>query len=420
MLFNFTDHMLSDTVSSYYKFPPETPGAFFDQPVLDHATYERNISFEISSFEHAPPRLTYEQLFTYKPGTLFKSADSNTQVSLLPCGSDRHANGSLAGRLVLGPQHAKTVRNFNSDSIFDEYNAIWAPYDCAIDYTLNISEELKEIRWLNFIGDSNARHLFNAMCDQTQSKHYVAPREVRKMDPPQLCVGDFNGEHFVITYSNWFYGKAWPLEHKLSFKEQCKLYSDDPKTHGRYVGWPNCNVVPEKLQNMKYPGLTYLSWGSHQAERGVSEETMNLFMTQVHGNEYFKHVPSLFAFVTAVDGTLIPPKFGRQQLYRSNERISGVNDLQVEAVHRLMSSYPIYDKVDNISEEKKPFFPIFDVFSFTHSSNERHHGDAVHFWMEIQYVISRFLVHWTHYAPQMHRENISLDMLQQSATTKSQ
>jgi hypothetical protein len=415
MLFNFTDHMISDTVSSYYIFPPETPGAFFDQPILDHMTYLPNITYDIPSSKHAPPRLTYEQIFTYKPGTPFISADSGEKVSLPPCGADRSVNGSLTGRLLLGPKRAqKVTRQWESDNIFDEYEAVWAPYDCAIDYTLNMLDELKEIRWLNFIGDSNARHLFSAMCEMTHSTHYAAPKEIRSLDPPQLCVVNSNDKTFVLTYSNWFYGKTWPLNHTLSFREQCSMYDNDPKKYGRFVGWPNCNLVPQEIQDMKYPGLTYLSWGSHQAERGMSEQTLNIFLNEVHGNEYFKHAPALFAFTTAVDGTLIPPKFGRQQLYRNNERISAVNDLQVEAVKRLMSSYPIYSTTDD-NEASKPFFPILDVFSFTHSSNERHHGDAVHFWMEIQIVISKLLTHWIHYAPQLHRENVRLDTTVQTS-----
>jgi hypothetical protein len=194
------------------------------------------------------------------------------------------------------------------------------------------------------------------------------------------------------------------------------LYSTDPKKFGRFIGWPKCDVVPEKIQEMKYPGLTYFSWGSHQAQRGSSEETMNTLLEEVFEKEYFKHAPTLFALTTAVDATLIPQKFGTQQMFRNNERIMGVNDLQVEAVSRSMSSYPIYSKDGSTSDAKKPYFPIFDLFSISHSSTERLHSDAVHFWFPYANLTKRLLIHWLHYAPQLHHDNISLDRLKANSS----
>lgn len=152
-----------------------------------------------------------------------------------------------------------------------------------------------------------------------------------------------------------------------------KMYADNT-----IFGWPGCELAHPTIHSMPGPALTYLSWGSHAAEAGLTPHTWSFIDgPQMLGHDYFKKFPTLMAFTEDVYATIIPYQKGPHYVYRNNERIQSFNQFLVDSVRHHWDSWPI-DMLDENNQIVKGFTPIFDVFSPTHAASEVLHGDAVH------------------------------------------
>ena len=391
MLWNASDDVMTkDYVLNYKVEESEVFSVWVDQPILNSPF---NFSIGSSAYpQHVPP-----------PYSGLTQPLSSSQSSLPLCFTPSIPNATLAGRWQLGEPHTHIERQWWSDSPFDDYYAMWSPFDCRIDYTLSLLDQMRTLKWINVVGDSNMRALFTRLCEVGKGTPYHGEPTLGYMDLPKLCVLD--GGNAVITYSSWFMAKKLPLHPYLSFHEQCAKYSeslDQIRKDDTIFGWPNCSLAAASIHSLARPSFLYLGWGSHVAEWGASAHTLDYFSNDLMQRPYFKLVPTLFALTEDVDVTMIPTKFGKQYVYRNNQRIHAVNQLLQRAVttHYNNRTWPTHT-VDGEGREVAGFVPIFDVFSATHAASEVLHGDAVHFWGEFEIEIVKWLTHWLHYAPQL-------------------
>ena len=394
MLWNASDDMIVKDYPLNYKVEDsEAFSVWIDRPIRSSPF---NFSISPSAYpQHVP--LPYSAL----------TQPLSSSPSLLPlCFTPSTPNATLAGRWMLGERHEHIVHQWWSDSVFDDYRALWAPYGCRIDYTLSLIDQLRTLRWINIVGDSNMRALFTRLCEVAKGDTYHGEPTLGYMDLPKLCVLD--GGNAVITYSSWFYAKQLPLHPQLSFHEQCGKYTEDLKQIQKddtIFGWPNCSLAAASIHDLARPSFLYLGWGSHVAEWGGSPHTLDYWLHDLMARPYFKLVPTLWALTEEVDVSLIPTKFGKQFVYRNNQRIYATNQLLQQAVttHYNNRTWPTHI-TDSDGNEVAGFLPVFDVFSATHAASEVLHGDAVHFWSEFEIEIVKWLTHWLHYAPQLNVE----------------
>ena len=394
MLWNASDDlMVKDYPLNYKVEDNEVFSVWIDRPIPNSPF---NFTINPSAYpQHVPV-----------PYSALTQPLSSTQSSLPLCFTPSIPNATLAGRWMLGERHEHIVRQWWSDSPFDDYYALWAPYGCRIDYTLSLLDQMRTLRWINIVGDSNMRALFTRLCEVGKGDPYHGEPTLGYMDLPKLCVLD--GGNAVITYSSWFYAKQLPLHPYLSFHEQCVKYSEDLeqiRKDDTIFGWPNCSLASSTVHALARPAFLYLGWGSHVAEWGASPHTLDYFVNDLMVRPYFRLVPTMFALTEEVDVSMIPTKFGKQYVYRNNQRIHAVNQLLQRAVttHYNNRTWPTHT-TDAEGQEVAGFLPVFDVFSPTHAASEILHGDAVHFWGEFEIEIVKWLTHWLHYAPQLNVE----------------
>ena len=395
MLWNASDELTTKDYPLNYKVLDEEVCSVWVDKAIVNSPF--NFSISASAYpQHVP--LSHAQL----------TQPLSAAPSSLPlCFSPSVPNATLAGRWQLGERHEHIVRQWWSDSPFDDYHALWSPYGCRIDYTLSLLDQLRALRWINVVGDSNMRALFTRICEVAQGKQYHGEPTLGYMDLPKLCVLD--GGATVVTYSSWFYAKQLPLHPYLTFSEQCAKYSeslDQIRKDDTIFGWPNCSLAAASIQSLARPSFLYLGWGSHVAEWGASAHTLQYFAGELMARPYFALVPTLFALTENVDVSMIPTKFGKQYVYRNNQRIHAVNQLLQRAVstHYHNRTWPTHTARSAEGAEVPGFLPVFDVFSPTDAAMEVLHGDAVHFWSEFEAEIVKWLTHWLHYAPQLNLE----------------
>jgi len=456
MLYNISSHLIDTNYEMNAILPEESQGQWINKPIYSLVSFDSSMNITLTSRS--------------------SSVSSFTASSSLPlCGSLSLSSGSpyLPGRWLLGPWRDPTPYRqgwmSNSQNLFDEYQlAQWVPLDCRLDEINDwqaiarrtIPQELKSItaavgesssqmmvevlsnlQWIHIVGDSNARHLFMTMCEMiTGAVMHSAPQNVQSNDPPFSCTApgsmDKSQSEWVITYTNWFVHKHWPLpDETTTFGEQCSKYSDQPSAEtGGYEGWPGCSVVSPSVSHLSGPGLTYFVWGSHAAEWGATEATEEYFQEML-SKPYFSVNPTLFALTTACDSDLIPAKFGKQFLYRNNERIDAVNRLLIRKVKERIDSKEwkwMEETMEKGAEEEieqlvsavdgdgkvmingygsklnsvEKWLPLLDVFSPTYAVYERLSGDPVHFWSQTQQRIALLLMHYAKHAPNWRRKQV--------------
>jgi hypothetical protein len=155
MLYNASDDLTHRTYPGFYKLQDsEVTSRWLDAPILRSPF---NFTVRPSSFPQHHLPVTYELLNSTT------SSSSSSSFPLPLCNSVREQNDTLAGRWLLGPRHAHIRHQWWSDSLFDDYAALWSPFDCRLDYTASLLQALRKVRWLNIVGDSNMRRLFGRL-----------------------------------------------------------------------------------------------------------------------------------------------------------------------------------------------------------------------------------------------------------------
>ena len=308
----------------------------------------------------------------------------------LPLCWSHQPSPQLDGRWVLGPKHDHIEHPYPSTSIFDDYEAIYAPYDCSIDYTSDFLTALHSIRWLHIIGDSNMRALYIRLCEAANGTSYNGSPQLGGWDLPRLCTvpRDINGDGIlvdnatVITYTNWFYVKKLNLDPTMTFASHCVQYTENTDTielTGLNLGWPECHNTHESIYQLHQPSLTYFGWGNHQAEMGASETTRNYMRDVLFGSEYWRLRHGLVAYTEDTDPSRMQGTTKEAQfVFRNNPRVQAVNAIMREVVEECMEEGLWLDGYQQQEEgQQRGFLPIFDAFSITHAGSEVLHGDTV-------------------------------------------
>ena len=387
-----------------YKIPlqySDIPGQEWNNRDI-HGSPVTDIVIPPSSYERHRP-LTYAALQTTPPA----------QQPLPLCWSHA-ASPQLDGRWVLGPRHDHIDHPYPSTSIFDDYAAIYAPYDCAIDYTARFLPALHSLRWMHVIGDSNMRALFIRLCEAAGGTMYNGSPALGGWDLPRLCTvpRDVNGDGVmvdnatVITYTNWFYVKALSLDVNMTFASHCTRYTEDTKEIERLglnYGWPECHNTHPSVYQLHQPSLTYFGWGNHQAEMGASDATRRYLRDTLFGHPYWRTRHALIAYTEDTDPSRMQggPKEA-QFVFRNNPRVQAVNAMMRAAVEESVAEGRWRDGHEaEGGGGRRGWLPIFDAFSVTHAGSEVLHGDTVHFWPELEKELVKLVAHYITHAPQL-------------------
>ena len=325
----------------------------------------------------------------------------------------------LAGRWVYKPPNGDDPLKDYTD--LDQRHLVehsqWTPYFCQLDHDISYTTALEKVQWMHFTGDSNTRHMFYYVCELGNGTLLsVNPDRVpRYLDPPHACIGPSSDDNrpdsvtglqvgskarWVLTYTNWFWGKKQTLDQRpetdFGFRTQCQKFVEQNKT-GLFYGWPQCELAPNFIQEMSGPGLTYFGWGSHAAEFGANPATSEYFQTEeAFRLPFFYDHPVIFPLTTANTPSLIPDKFGKQQVMRNNERVHASNVHLVDAV---LTEYKKYEtRAPGGYTDPKSIIPIFDLFSPTFAAYEVLACDAVHFDKFFSYEEPKYLMHYIYHA----------------------
>ena len=358
-----------------------------------------NITIPPSSYARHRP-LTYKELQTTPPA-----------AQPLPLCWTHAATPQLDGRWVLGPKHEHIVHHYASTSIFDDYAAVYAPYDCAIDYTAHILPALHSLRWMHMIGDSNIRALFVRLCEAAGGTMHSGDPSLGGWDLPRLCTisRDVNGDGVmvdnatVITYTNWFYVKKLPLDAAMTFASHCSRYTENTKAieaEGMVYGWPECQHAHQSVYQLHQPALTYFGWGNHQAEMGASEPTRRYMRDVLFGHDYWRKRHGLIAYTEDVDASGLAGYWAPHFVFRNNPRIRAVNDIMRQVVEECITA-GLWVDGQQTAGKQRGWLPFFDAFSVTHAGSEVLHGDTIHFWPELEKELVKLVAHYITHAPQL-------------------
>ena len=358
-----------------------------------------NITIPASSYARHRP-LGHVQLQTTLPA-----------AQPLPLCWTHAASPQLDGRWVLGPRHEHITHNYPSTSIFDDYAAVYAPYDCSIDYTARILPALHSLRWLHLIGDSNIRALFVRLCEAADGTMHNGDPKLGGWDLPRLCTiprdvnsdGTLVANATVITYSNWFYVKKLPLDASMTFASFCTRYTEDTKQiekDGMVYGWPECQHTHASVYQLSQPALTYFGWGNHQAEMGASDATRRYMRDVLFAHEYWRGRHALIAYTEDQDASRMAGHWAPQFVFRNNPRVRAVNAMMREVVDECMAA-GLWADGEPLHDEQRSWLPMFDAFSVTHAGSEVLHGDTIHFWPELEKELVKLVVHYITHAPQL-------------------
>jgi hypothetical protein len=187
------------------------------------------------------------------------------------------------------------------------------------------------------------------------------------------------------------------------YRDQCAQFVEQNSSYV-FRGWPSCSEAPEEIQSMRGPALTWFGWGSHAAEFGDNKATGEYFRTEeAFAMPYFQHHPTLFPLTSANTPSLIPDKFGNQQVMRNNERVHASNIALVDTVKALGKTYAGGAAAGkdgaNGTDSSVNWLPVFDVFSPSHAAYEVLHQDAVHYKPLFGHWVPRWLAHYLKHSP---------------------
>ena len=378
--------------------PSDIPGQrWVDQDI--QGSPSANISIPPSSHARHRP-LSHAQLQSTPPAAL-----------PLPLCWSHAGSPQLEGRWVLGPRHAHVRHSYPSTSLFDDYAAVYAPYDCSIDYTAQMLPALHSLRWLHVIGDSNMRALFVRLCEAAGGAMHSGDPKLGGWDLPRLCSvpRDVNADGVlvdnatVITYTNWFFLKTLPLDPSMTFASHCTRYTENTtaiEAAGIVYGWPECQHTHHSVFQLNQPSLTYLGWGSHQAEMGANAATRRYMKDALFGHEYWRRRHGLIAFTEDTDAGRLVDHWAPQFVFRNNPRVRAVNALMREVIEENIAA-GLWLIEPELLAERRRWLPVLDAFSVTHAASERLHGDAVHFWPELERELVKLVTHFITHAPQL-------------------
>ena len=321
------------------------------------------------------------------------------------------ATPQLDGRWVLGPRHDHIHHHYPSTSIFDDYAAVYAPYDCSIDYTARILPALHSLQWLHLIGDSNIRALFVRLCEAADGVMHSGDPTLGGWDLPRLCTiprdvsgdGSMVANATVITYTNWFFVKKLPLDATMTFSSHCARYTEDTKQiekDGMVYGWPECQHTHHSIYQLNQPALTYFGWGNHQAEMGASDTTRRYMRDVLFSHDYWRGRHGLMAFTEDLDASRLAGYWAPHFVFRNNPRVRAVNAMMREVVEECMEAGLMVDGA-GLEGGGRGWLPMFDAFSVTHAGSEVLHGDTVHFWPELEKELVKLVAHYITHAPQL-------------------
>ena len=324
---------------------------------------------------------------------------------------------ALDGRWVLGPRHEHISHQWASTSVFDDYAAVYAPYDCSIDYTARILPALHSLRWLHLVGDSNVRALFVQLCDVAGGSMHSGDPKLGGWDLPRLCTlkrdvdgsGALTDNATVITYHNWFHVKKLPLDNAMTFSSFCARYTEDTKQierDGMVYGWPECAHTHSSVYQLSQPALTYFGWGNHQAEMGASAATRAYMRDTLFAHDYWRGRHALVALTEDLDPSRLAGHWAPHFAFRNNPRVRAVNEMMTDTVRECMAAGLMLDGQPvggggGGGGEERGWLPVFDAFSVTHAGSEVLHGDTVHFWPDLERELVRLLAHYITHAPQL-------------------
>jgi len=423
--FNVSLDMITENYAMNSKEYTKRPGLWIDSFVKntrDEDATRLVIPKDATAFTHADPRslpLCGEE----GGGRLGGQSQHGTSYGM-----------PLAGRWVFHPPEKVDPREPNYvpgdkeqdwsalDKKWLVEHSVWTPYFCRLDREVPFAKTLEKVRWMHFTGDSNTRHMFFYVCEMANGTLLsVNPARVpRYLDPPHMCIGPSSADNtldsesgmelassarWVLTYTNWFWGKQQTLDQRkegvtdgsFSFAFQCAKFVEQNQT-GLFYGWPQCDKAPNFVKEMKGPGATYFGWGSHAAEMAANPLTKNYFHTEeAFALPHFRNHPTIFPLTTANTPSLIPDKFGKQQVMRNNERVHASNLHLREAVMDLRLSYAT--RLEGGAQAHRNWVPLFDLFSPTHAAYEVLACDAVHFDKFFSYEEPKWLMHYLYYSP---------------------
>lgn len=290
--------------------------------------------------------------------------------------------------------------------------SVFVPYFCRLETSAPdlIPRALERAVWTHFTGDSNTRHLMHTTCTLANGTLQLPSKAIPKMyDPPHSCIGPSSPDNrpdsetgiaigsnarWIITYTNWFWGKEQTLSSSFNFGDQCAQYTEE--LVWSFHGWPSCAMMSPRFQSMAGPGFTYSAWGSHPMEWGYSSATAEFFLSQeAFGLDYYKHHPTLFALTTSTTPQKISELKALSRRMRNNERLQAMNMQIVDAVMHQREQYA----TRAAGGAAHSWIPVFDFFSPTHAAHEALSGDSVHFGLFLIRHASKWLAHYMLNAP---------------------
>lgn len=247
--------------------------------------------------------------------------------------------------------------------------------------TKTLHDIVQHARWINFIGDSVTRHLFEYTCialGGVKNEPSAAYSEALRHHPLS-CSGGTAADNtdWFITYSAWWYPLYIPIIDTTDFQSMCNIYNDTDVEQQVKIwpatGWPACQTQSDSIRSMKKPTLSYFGWGSHPSNVGTAE--LNKYFNEyVFSKNYFQSTPTLYGLTTAVHTGLIPDKFGRQAIMRNNERISTANSQLIAMLQQQQKS----NQLPTYGNNHTDWTPILDVYSPSYVAIEVTAFDAVH------------------------------------------
>ena len=392
-------------------------------------------------------------------------AAASAQPTLL-CGSPEHAEAMTLDALLTYPSlvppspiapyslPASTLLpgvaqiNYSAAAVYN-FGAVqsemqYHPFGCRIDRSVVVDDELRRLRWVQLMGDSNMRQVFNNVCHMGFGERHWMDTQIHLPNGvegtnfynPQLCIGPLvtdDGDPsdttphpaWIITYVgwmqyNWNTGVESLDEHnRYNFISECEQFvrwrvADELEQKNKTIfrifrGWPDCDNVTQHstsalyrdLLRMDGPGASFVSWGSHQPGTGVTQANFDRLMTSDnYGASYFYRFPAIMVGTTDSWSAAIPRKFGRQFIVRNDERISAQNGMVAYAIARLLQSNSTYGGCQLPEVHGGCWFPYYDILRLTASIAFQMHSDAQHYTDEVYVELVRHMLHAFHNAPQ--------------------
>jgi len=228
---------------------------------------------------------------------------------------------------------------------WDQHLSIWQPYQCNLpskDLSPDVVGKILSGKWIMFLGDSNTRNLFRAVCRMANAKVELEQKKF-------VCMG----KDFAITEIMY-----WPGDQpvKTILTSGFQLFVD-------YVHKAEYVIESPVMREKKSPDYIFVSGGSHAPNRAGSTVTDLIF------SEWNEASPEILQdgklgilFTTSSCVSKIPKRedLENMELIQNNVRVHSVNKAHIKQFQGQL--------------------PLFDFFSMTYPvSTSLRSVDALHF-----------------------------------------